>query len=263
MATTTMTAVAQASPSPFPNWADAPFPLITTPLGTTPLDKAHGSLFMAQGMAHLHNMVIRGLNSIYQQAPYVKKEQDVTDFLTFVGHWVDGLEHHHHTEEEKFFPDLEKLTGESMEPNVEQHRAFEAGLEELGAWAKSTTASTYDSAKLRAVIDSFGPVLRTHLGDEITTLLALKNYDSAALKNIWQAAGNYAKRTGTINVVVPMFSGTYDVTYEGGAVSDVGLPWIVGVLNGWIFSRKYAGAWRFLPCDGYGKPRPLAFGPDS
>lgn len=260
--TTTTTTTTQSSPSPFPNnWADTPFPLIPTPLGKTPLSEAHGSLYMAQGMAHLHNMILRGLNSIHQQAPYVSSPTDIADFLTFTNHWVTQLSHHHHVEETKFFPDLEALTGESMQPNVEQHRAFEKGLEELGSWAKSTTPSSYSSTTLRSIISSFGPTLRTHLADEIPTLLALSPYDSTALKKIWNAAGNHAKRTGEVSVAVPMMAGTYDVTYEGGAVSDVGLPWIVGVLNGWVFSRKYAGAWRFLPCDGYGRPRALAFGP--
>ncbi len=44
---------------------------------------------------------------------------------------------------------------------------------------------TYDGAKLRALIDSFMPVLREHLSDEIDTLLALDKYEDKADLGSW------------------------------------------------------------------------------
>jgi hemerythrin-like domain-containing protein len=263
--TTTITSPSKTSastPSPFPNWADKPFPLLTTPLGQTPLAKAHGALTMAQGMAHLHNIILRAMNSTYQQAPYVKEAKDIQDLIQFVTIWHDFLEHHHETEEIAFFPALEKLTGGSMENNIAQHRAFEAGLAAIQQWTKNTTSKNYDAAHLRALLLDLGPVLQTHLSDEIETLLALRSFDdSDALKKVWTAAGDYAKAHGEVTVQVPFIVGSYDQTYEGGAVSDLQFPWVLTLLNSWVFSRKHAGAWRFLPCDWSGKPRALAFVP--
>jgi len=216
-------------------------------------------------MAQLHNMLIRSLNAIYRQAPYVKQPQDIKDFIQFVALWHEMLVHHHETEEKVFFPELEKLAGVSMEENVEQHAAFEQGLAALDAWAKSTTPETYSAPKLLALIDALGPVLTVHLADEIPSLLALSSHDSAALKKAWIKSGEYARSSGPVTVGVPMMIGSFDSTYEGGAVvpDDLAFPWFINVLNSWVFCRKYAGAWRFLPCDWNKKPRPLAFGPDA
>jgi len=121
-------------------------------------------------------MLIRCLNSIYLQAPYVKNETDIQDLLQYslfwyVKHSYDFLfgppandlkivgrsgssqfprsctspffdltvsSGHHDAEETFFFPEVEKITKEKgiMEKNIEQHHAFYPGME---AWAKYTT----------------------------------------------------------------------------------------------------------------------------
>jgi hemerythrin-like domain-containing protein len=49
---------------------------------------------------------------MYNQAPYVRSPEDIHDFLAFVKHWHDELEHHHMTEEECFFPKSKRPRGE-------------------------------------------------------------------------------------------------------------------------------------------------------
>jgi hypothetical protein len=220
-------------------------------------------MHMAQGMAHIHNMYLRCLNAIYQQAPYISNAADIKDFLTLLGHLHDMILHHHDVEEERFFPALEALAGNTgkMAENVAQHRAFEAGLAAIDKYARNTNPENYDSAKLRSLIDDFAPTLREHLTDEIPTLLALSDCDSIELKRVWKDSRDYAKSSGVIAVQIPFMIGTYDVTYEGKAVSDVEMPWFVSVLNKLVLNRKYTGCWRFLPCDWNSRPRPLAFGP--
>jgi hypothetical protein len=61
--------------------------------------------------------------------------------------------------------------------------------------------------------------------------------------------------------MLPLLIGGFDVEYEGKAESELLPPFFVFWLNDFIFSRKYAGSWRFLPCNNRAKKRPLAFMP--
>jgi hemerythrin-like domain-containing protein len=267
--TVTMAASSPVTELAVTTWADGPYALIPTPLPNgqksykTAFSTLHFSYIMAHEMSHLHNMIIRGLNAIWQQAPYVQGEQDIKDFNQFCLNWHEHMHAHHGTEELCFFPQLEELVGQKgcMDVNVAQHKAFESGLERFKAHCENTTPASYSPGALRAVIASFGHILREHLGDEIPTLLALKDYDSAKLKAIWKKAGDYAKSNGETNVEVPFMIGTYDNQFEGGALSEFNFPLPVMWLSDLVFSRKFSGAWRFLPCDSRSRPRELAFGP--
>lgn len=70
-----------------------------------------------------HNVIIRGLNSIYRQAPHLKPE-DHADFIAYAKCWSEILGAHHKMEETSLFPQIEARTGETglMQDNVEQHR---------------------------------------------------------------------------------------------------------------------------------------------
>jgi hemerythrin-like domain-containing protein len=179
------------------NWADSPFTLIPSPCPGKSAENEHGAIHIAQEMTHIHNIILRLLNSIYQQAPHVKNTKDIQDFLQFVKAWHEQLKHHHDTEEAVFFPAIEKLTAQPglMDGNVAQHDAFVPGLKAVGEYAVNTSAEDYQADKLRSIIDSFGHILQEHLNDEIETLKRLKEYDSDALKQIWKKSGDYAKAT--------------------------------------------------------------------
>lgn len=60
----------------------------------------------ATEMALAHNMILRGLNSIYQQAPWVE-QRDAQDFLEYCKLWVQVITVHHNGEESDFFPYIE------------------------------------------------------------------------------------------------------------------------------------------------------------
>jgi hypothetical protein len=51
-------------------------------------------------MAVSHNIYIRGLNAIYNQAGNVTSPTEVRDFLTFCQIWLEVIQHHHSLEEE-------------------------------------------------------------------------------------------------------------------------------------------------------------------
>lgn len=59
--------------------------------------------------------------------------------------------------------------------------------------------------------------------------------------------------------VFPCVLGTADKTYEGGNEFPP-LLWILPYLVKYWFAAGN-GAWRFNPCDFWGRPCPLAFGP--
>ena len=45
------------------------------------------SIYIANEMAFAHNAMIRGINSIYNQAPHVHKPKDIADLLFFAKFW--------------------------------------------------------------------------------------------------------------------------------------------------------------------------------
>ena len=186
-------------------WADGPYPLIETPSKTqdivtatsiadVPLaevaQKSHAAIHAATEMTHVHNVIIRGVNSIYLQAPNVRNLSDIKDFLHFVKLWGNFVDRHHETEEESIFPDLETFTGEKglMQHSVDQHLAFHSGLQKLKDYASNSAPEDYDSDKLKGLIDDFGPTLQEHLVEEIGALLALKKYDSEGLMKVWKVS---------------------------------------------------------------------------
>lgn len=76
-------------------------------------------------MALVHNVIIRGYNSIYLQAPHVKRA-DVVDFLHYCLAWYIVVVCHHDSEEHVLFPDIEKATGVKgiMDVDVQEHGKF-------------------------------------------------------------------------------------------------------------------------------------------
>jgi hemerythrin-like domain-containing protein len=127
-------------------------------------------------MAVSHNVYIRGLNAIYQQAEGVTLPADIADFLTFCQIWVEVLHHHHTNEEVVMFPGIENALGQEgvMATNLEQHHAFEASVEEFSQYISSRTVETYDAQILKQLIDKFGRLLVQHLHDEINSLLSVQ-----------------------------------------------------------------------------------------
>jgi hypothetical protein len=146
-------------------------------------------------MSHAHNVLIRGLNSIYQQGAHVSDPRDVEDFLFFCSAWVKTVEHHHHAEEKTLFPELEKFTNnpDIMAENKNQHDLFLGGLTDFEHYAENTTPEMYRWNEAKVKLDAFAPALITHLRDEIATLLSLKQYDSTKLRAVWTVTENAAK----------------------------------------------------------------------
>ena len=177
-------------------WADHPWPLIETPsktknvVGPTSFKPSyiqqhlinyfdeqdeHSAVYIANEMAFAHNAMIRGINSIYNEAPHVHKVKDIAHFLFFVRSSADWVGHHHQWEETLMFPGFEKVMGEAgfLQSNLDQHHAFEPGLKKLGSFAIQARVADYKPDVLQGIINDFANGLQGHLHDEIPTLLAM------------------------------------------------------------------------------------------
>lgn len=152
---------------------------------------------IASEMANVHNMIIRGLNSIYLQAPHIKPadQKPFCRYITGLSHLIHS---HHDGEEAMLFPAVEEMTGVKgiMDTNVEQHKSFHEGVDSLKAYADDVVAGRekYVGSKVVTLIDSFGVPLMQHLSDEIPTILGLRQYGdkAAGLAKAFEAAGEHA-----------------------------------------------------------------------
>ena len=241
-------------------WADEPWALIETPSKTKDINE-HSAVYIASEMAHAHNCIIRGLNSMYLQAPYLRCESDIPDFLFFCKVWCDWVDHHHRLEEEHMFSAFESLSGTpgSMATNIEQHHAFEKGLHDLHNFATTTVSKAYDSNTFIKILDSFAEELHSHLLVEIDTLLALQSTcDSFALLAVFTKAEKVAAKM-PMTEILPLLMGLCDRTYEGGIHSWPPAPFFAPWVVYYLFSWQHGGAWRFCPSDTWSRPRPLEF----
>jgi hemerythrin-like domain-containing protein len=172
-------------------WADTPFKLLPIPgQPGAPSCSNPDILSVAIEMANVHNTLLRGLNSIYLQAPHITSPTDIADLLFFTKAWADTVYHHHAVEESVLFPRIHNIAKEAgevdglMDPNVNQHHAFEGKMLETVKWVEEVqrTEREFDSKALVALIDSFAPVLTQHLHDEIHTLVGLEKCDGGKVK---------------------------------------------------------------------------------
>lgn len=142
---------------------------------------------MASDMAHVHNIIFRGMNSIYLQAPHITPS-DERSFCNYILSWNTFLSTHHDNEEAHFFPALEVMTGEKglMDVNVGQHAAFHGGLDTFIDYVKEVLAGKkkYDGQEIVRLIDVFGSVLATHLNDEVPTIVGLERFGLEKMKGL-------------------------------------------------------------------------------
>ncbi|KAE8382009.1 hypothetical protein BDV26DRAFT_254656 [Aspergillus bertholletiae] len=253
-------------------WADEPFHLIATPSKT--LDESLGHIQCASQMAHAHNFILRGLNAIIQQAPHVAiatdehfKAQDVKDLLSYVQSWVKMVHHHDWVEESFIFPEIDRFTERPgfMDDPKHEHELFRDGTERLLAYCSATKPEEYrwkGADGMQKIIDSFSQDLTNHLYAEVEVFLSMGDIDGAGLKKTCEEAEKVAMKTGSLAMlydVFPAVLGCADKTYEGGHDFPP-VPWVLPYLVKYWFAVGN-GAWRFNPCDWWGRPRPLEFGP--
>ncbi|KAL2811559.1 hemerythrin HHE cation binding domain-containing protein [Aspergillus granulosus] len=244
-------------------WADTPFDLVPSPRFTQK-DANPNSIFTANDMAVSHNIYIRGLNAIYNQADAVTSPTDVKDFLTFCNIWIEVIHHHHSLEEEIMFPGIEKDLGKEglMKGNLEEHQAFEGAMEEFKQYITNTEVESYKAAVVKELVDKFGKLLVDHLHREIQNLLEVgRELDPSGqmLKKNYLAFEEKLVAQSSWTRHHPFIFGCRDATFEGGVNGNwpAGVPFFIPYVISGVLSRKLGGVWRFLPSDFHGKPRDL------
>ncbi|KUJ07940.1 uncharacterized protein LY89DRAFT_742239 [Mollisia scopiformis] len=243
--------------------ADAPFKLIETPAHAQKSSKPYDQYVEAASVMALgHNVFIRGMNSIYKQAPHIKPE-DHADFINYAKCWAEILDAHHKMEETSLFPQIEAKTGEIgiMEVSVEQHHAFLPGLAAYKEYLSGCTnkPDTFSGTRLISIIDSFAPELLIHLSDEIPTLLALSKFgNQLRLLDMVNAESQKSPLHQSITGGTPFFFRNLDVEFEDG----IWKQWPPIPAPVWWFLQNSFVAWnsrwwRFAGCDASGKLREL------
>lgn len=158
---------------------------------------------IATEMVLIHNVIFRGLNSIYLQAEHITPA-DADSFTHYMQLWIKPLIIHHEGEETLFFPAVERMSGEQgvMEVNIEQHHAFGVGLKRFEEYVDACLArkDTYSGNRVVELIDTFGPTLAAHLTDEIVTILALERFGDK-LRELPAVVEQQAKH-GMVSMVV-------------------------------------------------------------
>lgn len=190
-------------------------------------------------MALVHNIILRGYNSIYLQAPHVKLA-DVHDFLRYSHAWYEFVIGHHDSEERILFPGIEEATGVKgiMDTDIEEHgrfvrnpysfiyylsakkllqAAFHDGLGNLKAYIDTclATPSKYSGVELIKVLDSFGAALHSHLLHEPANLLALSKF-SFDMKTLGDHTTQYGLQRYSTTDVLPVLWYNLDTKFEDG-----------------------------------------------
>ncbi|KAK0705786.1 hypothetical protein B0T21DRAFT_377584 [Apiosordaria backusii] len=258
-----------------PGYADHPFPLIQTPVFAAKQDaNAKPDSFdrAASEMANAHNLMIRGLNSIYLQAPHIAAP-DVKPFCRYIAAFTNLIHVHHHGEETQFFPEVKKLSGVEgiMETNVHQHGVFKKGLHELDDYVTAVLADKqeYDGKKVVGMIDAFGGSLVEHLRDEIPTLQRLRELDgedekmAGLIEKIMNEEGESSMKALGMPGMLWYFA-NLDIHYE----NDMWLDWPaapgpVKFLSRNVFWWVYTDLRKFGSVDRNGKLKGLYAVPES
>ncbi|KAK2027624.1 hemerythrin HHE cation binding domain-containing protein [Colletotrichum zoysiae] len=250
-------------------YADHPYALIPTPThqaAQNEKDAPKPDMFtrVASEMALVHNMVIRGLNSIYLQAPFVSPS-DAEAFLRYTLAWYSLVHVHHSCEEADFFPAIEEMAGQKglMECNVSQHHEFHDGLGAFTAYVNACLGGKdkFEGPKLVSLIDGFGEALTKHLGDEIPSILGLRDFGTDKMALLEQKfAEDAEKNMKALGLVkgLPFGFSNHDVGFEGGRwESWPPAPPVVKLLCRHVTYRFHTSWWKFAACDPMGNLRPL------
>ncbi|KAM5353568.1 hypothetical protein ACJ41O_000218 [Fusarium nematophilum] len=244
------------------NPADHPFPLIRTPTSTLPNGVKPDMFYRcASGMACAHNIIIRGLNSIYLQAPYIQPE-DEGAFLRYCACFYEFTHIHNTGEEEDLFPTIEEMSGVRgiMDRNIAQHYAFKQGLDEYSAYIAACLRGVqkYNGDTLVGIIDVFGNTLTTHLTEEISTILNLARYGDrmAKLEKRFKARAKEDTSQLLVTSTRTWAFFNHDKEYEDGLWKNwPQVPALAAFTVRRVTYWFHADWWKFTPCDPWGKPR--------
>lgn len=117
-------------------------------------------------MSLAHNIFVRGLNSIWLNAPLVKPKDEAA-FAGYCLACITTIHAHHYGEEAYIFPVLQ--TKLDMKNNEDQHKAFHDGMEDFESYMIKVQKKQgkYNSEQTRQLLRAFGDDLVQYLNDEV------------------------------------------------------------------------------------------------
>jgi hemerythrin-like domain-containing protein len=132
-------------------------------------------------MCLIHNVMIRGVNTMLNQASSVNSPNDIKDFMEYAISFCVMIHEHHECEEVLFFPMMENATGVPgiLDRNVVQHEEFLPKIHDFDVYCKQVRLQVrnYDAKKFVDLIGAFGTLLTRHLTDEIDSFKQLDQYN--------------------------------------------------------------------------------------
>ncbi|KAH9884885.1 hypothetical protein F4778DRAFT_762082 [Xylariomycetidae sp. FL2044] len=219
-------------------------------------------------MALLHNAILRGYNSIYQQAPHVKPA-DKADFVGYCLTWHKFVTTHHDDEEQTLFTKVEDVLNDKtvFDETHKEHEAFLAGLAEFSKYLSSLpTPADLSGTELQRIMSTFEAPFGSHFHSEIGTIASLAAHanapkpgtdaEAAASLTFKTWGKSTVSKAGNLDVV-PFFLLNLDGTVEDGMWASwppIPAPIKWGLTN--IGGAWHSGWWKFAPCSG-GKPKEL------
>ncbi|KAF8964791.1 hypothetical protein BDZ97DRAFT_1659789 [Flammula alnicola] len=216
--------------------------------------------WLAIDMTLIHNVFIRGLNSIWRNAPLVKPA-DVNAFAGYCLTCTAFIHYHHHGEESLIFPFLQ--TKLDMGHNLEQHRAFQEGMDAFESYIKNVEGKKeeYDGAKARHLLEAFAGPLIQHLHDEIPTIsperMKAFDDDKEGLRGMVKKFEEHLKAQPDKLAVFP-FAATHHVHKEAPnwPPAPALIMWFAKNIAPWRHPRQ-ALYWKFSPFTTNGEPQTL------
>jgi hypothetical protein len=223
----------------------------------------------ATHMAHIHNAILRGYNTIYLQAPYIQ-ETDKPAFIGYAQTWYRFVKSHHDDEEAELFPKVEEIldSKDIWKETREEHESFLGGLADYNAYLTSLPSpQSFNGKELQNIMSSFQTPFSHHFHHEISTIASFADHLSAPAPNtpeaehaatIFKAWGKKTvTKAGTFDVV-PFFLMNLDATFEEGKWAKwppMPAPVRWGLVN--VAGSVHWAWWKFASCDGGGRPKEL------
>ncbi|KAH7417040.1 hypothetical protein BKA64DRAFT_286380 [Cadophora sp. MPI-SDFR-AT-0126] len=246
-----------------PMYTDTPLGLLETPAFKS--GKKDSFTLAASHMTLSHNALIRGYNSIYQQAPRLS-QSDYPDFIGYCLAWHRCIEQHHTHEEVHYFPAIEKATGQKgvMDGEAKEHASFHDGLKSFKDYLSSLkTPTDFKPAWLLSIMDSFSHPLYSHLFSEPQAILTLSRFASPERQfDLMKIEYEEGKKAVTLDFafnVLPIFMNNMEtMEFEGGMWRNhPEIPSLVRWIMKVLIPLRNRRQWRFLACDSQGRRKRL------
>ncbi|KAF8955140.1 hypothetical protein BDZ97DRAFT_1675101 [Flammula alnicola] len=217
------------------------------------IDDGNMAQWLFLDMSLAHNLIIRGINSMWKNALSVKSD-DVGAFSGYALSCLQFVHAHHHGEEHVVFPRLQAKL--DMGHNIEQHEAFQEPMRALEDYMTRVNKGLeeYDGERTREIVKAFGDPMVEHLRDEITTLTPekLSVFTNEELSETAKAFQEHIKQLGGFFTLFPFALMAHDQRdAPEWPPAPAPVKWFATNI-GYFVNRSY---WKFSPYTRSGDPQ--------